>query len=227
MVNPRRELPAWYYRLLDLTIKKDRDVTSEDFDEDISSISDLSIDSDEDSEADSEADSEYDKSETPLAPIASKHFRLYSVDHVDYFFNSSMYPSKYVEFYHLNHYNPSGQPLPARHDIQAHGHVYFDSNTDCSFGPFFSPKYSGLEEFRLETNRGKHELVFQFISNDYVKLKVPREVVFEDMDPPAEAPEVFEFAGICSDKEKEQAEGRENARHHHSARHHHGRVGLR
>ncbi|QSS55800.1 hypothetical protein I7I53_03782 [Histoplasma capsulatum var. duboisii H88] len=48
MVNPRQELPAWYRRLHALTTKEDRDVTPEDFDEDLSSVSGLSIDSEAD-----------------------------------------------------------------------------------------------------------------------------------------------------------------------------------
>ncbi|ODH52946.1 hypothetical protein GX48_00814 [Paracoccidioides brasiliensis] len=39
------ELPAWFYRLHALTIKEDRDVTPEDFDEDLSSLPGLSFDS--------------------------------------------------------------------------------------------------------------------------------------------------------------------------------------
>ncbi|ODH26629.1 hypothetical protein ACO22_04506 [Paracoccidioides brasiliensis] len=45
MDNPRQELPAWFYRLHALTIKEDRDVTPEDFDEDLSSLPGLSFDS--------------------------------------------------------------------------------------------------------------------------------------------------------------------------------------
>ncbi|EQL29708.1 hypothetical protein BDFG_07700 [Blastomyces dermatitidis ATCC 26199] len=127
-------------------------------------------------------------SEIALEQIVGKNFRLYSVDHVDYCYSSDMYPSKYVEFYHLDKNDPSGQLLPARQETQMHGH------------------YAGLEEFRLESTRGKCGLVFQFISNDYVKLKVPREVVFANRDLPAEAPEVFEFAGIRYDREKGKAE---------------------
>jgi hypothetical protein len=143
---------------------------------------------------------------TPLESIAGQTFRIYSVDHVDCCYSSDMYPSKYVEFYHLDEDGPSGQLPPARQAAQMHGHVYFNSATDCDFGPFFPPKHAGLEEFRLISTRGKYKLVFQFLSNDYVKLKVPREVVFTNRDPPADAPEVFEFAGIRYDREKEKAE---------------------
>jgi hypothetical protein len=42
MVNPRQKLPAWYHRLLALTMKEDRDVYPEDFDEDLSDLEDSS-----------------------------------------------------------------------------------------------------------------------------------------------------------------------------------------
>lgn len=35
---PGQKLPAWYYRLVALTIKEDREVEPDDFDEDISDI---------------------------------------------------------------------------------------------------------------------------------------------------------------------------------------------
>ncbi|EEH38545.2 hypothetical protein PAAG_08272 [Paracoccidioides lutzii Pb01] len=44
-VADEQELPAWFYRLHALTIKEDRDVTPEDFVEDLSSLSGLSFDS--------------------------------------------------------------------------------------------------------------------------------------------------------------------------------------
>ncbi|OJD24295.1 hypothetical protein ACJ73_04341 [Blastomyces percursus] len=60
MVNPSQRLPAWYRRLHALTIKEDRDVTPEDFDEDLSSVSRFSIDS----EADVDEEDEIDRVDT-------------------------------------------------------------------------------------------------------------------------------------------------------------------
>nr|KMM68707.1 hypothetical protein CPAG_05031 [Coccidioides posadasii RMSCC 3488] len=56
MVNPRQAFPAWYYRLHALTIKEDRDVIPEDFDEDLSSLSSLSLDSGADDDEDDVVD---------------------------------------------------------------------------------------------------------------------------------------------------------------------------
>ncbi|KAL6813178.1 hypothetical protein GGI42DRAFT_165734 [Trichoderma sp. SZMC 28013] len=44
---PGQKLPAWYYRLVALTIKKDREVLPEDFDEDLSDLDSTSNDSGE------------------------------------------------------------------------------------------------------------------------------------------------------------------------------------
>ncbi|PWI65231.1 hypothetical protein PCL_07281 [Purpureocillium lilacinum] len=49
--RPRSELPAWYYRLIALTIDEDREVYPEDFDADLSDIDEV----DENSEWDSDA----------------------------------------------------------------------------------------------------------------------------------------------------------------------------
>jgi hypothetical protein len=53
----------------------------------------------------------------------------------------------------------------------------------------------------LKSDDGKYEVIFEFLSNDYLKLKVGREMAFIDGDPPSDAPEVFEFMGISRDYE--------------------------
>jgi hypothetical protein len=52
--------------------------------------------------------------------LASRHFRLYSTDHVDYAYNSSYYPSKYVEFYYLGENG-------SRETERLHGHIYLNA----------------------------------------------------------------------------------------------------
>ncbi|KMU78438.1 hypothetical protein CISG_07442 [Coccidioides immitis RMSCC 3703] len=56
MVNLRQEFPAWYYCLHALTIKEDQDVIPEDFDEDLSSLFSLSLDSGADDDEDDVVD---------------------------------------------------------------------------------------------------------------------------------------------------------------------------
>ncbi|EEP78446.1 predicted protein [Uncinocarpus reesii 1704] len=277
MVNPRRRLPAWYYRLVALTIREARDVSAQDFDEDLSSLSSapshssvsglsrFSIDSESDDEEDGEiyqddtvssrsyngedadyyyelkaerkarkrelkAIREYDQqskdserafdqgkekevqemydslqnaekqSKTPLGSIVGR-FYLHSSNHVDYCPGSDRFPSKYVEFYHLDK-----DGAPSRHGRQMEGYISINPATDCYFGPFSPPKHTGLEEFQLTSNCRKHNLVFQFLSHDYIKLKVPCEVAFKRGETPTDAPEVFEFAGIRHDFEKAKEE---------------------
>ncbi|KAK2757065.1 hypothetical protein FQN54_005034 [Arachnomyces sp. PD_36] len=280
MAKSKQELPAWYYRIVALTMKEDRDVDPEDFDEDLSSISSVSVDSetdddDEDSDSGSGSDSgdededsedavsnesyngsdadyyyelkEYRKErklelhrtrkldeqeknshrtfeqekqkevqefydslknakkrrKTSLESIDGR-FSLYSADHVDHFFHLGTYGSKWVEFYpEMRNPSDSEPPQSIRQDPRMTGFVDFALDAGCQLEPFSAPKYAGLEEFRLIDTDRKHELVFQILNNDYVKLKVPREVFFENGDPPANTPEVFEFWGIRDDWKKE------------------------
>ncbi|KJZ78257.1 hypothetical protein HIM_02295 [Hirsutella minnesotensis 3608] len=61
---PRQELPSWYYRLVALTIKEDREVDPEDFDEDLSDLDEAHETSDRGS--DCECDGEDSECECPL-----------------------------------------------------------------------------------------------------------------------------------------------------------------
>ncbi|AEO57899.1 hypothetical protein MYCTH_2304632 [Thermothelomyces thermophilus ATCC 42464] len=146
----------------------------------------------------------------PVGPLAGQSFRLYCSDHVDYFY-SDLYGTKRVDFYHLdvNERNP-GDEADA-----LYGDVYLDSNANCNFGPFRPPKRASRKAFKVKSCDDKYELSFQFIGNGYLKLRVSREMVFmkpydaSPPSPPPTAPDVFEFAGILRDWEKEKAERQE------------------
>jgi hypothetical protein len=71
------------------------------------------------------------------------------------------------------------------------------------FAPFPPPDPANPQDFRLKSDDGKYKVVVEFLSNDYLKLKVGREMAFIDGDPPSDAPEVFEFVGISRDYEKD------------------------
>ncbi|KAH6872084.1 hypothetical protein B0T10DRAFT_499916 [Thelonectria olida] len=286
---PRQNLPAWYYRLVALTIKEDREVSPEDFDEDLSDLEetnakdeegnnamgagcDCDCDS-EDSECDcgsldydtddslaersydgSDADYYYElkyereerkrelrdmreheqkaketrrdfesemekevqeayeclqraemKGDAHRHDLLGKVFHLYSVDHVDLCY-SDFYPSKYVEFHCLD---DNGAQLCCDQLLddearQIDGHVYFNVNCGCDFASFSPPKRAGQEEHRLKSFDGEYELVFRFISNDYLIMTVSRELVLMDRSPVPSAPEMFKFMGIRYDQEKEK-----------------------
>jgi hypothetical protein len=295
MVNPRQKLPAWYHRLLALTMKEDRDVYPEDFDEDLSDLEDSSEVEEEEERAsmrsecrcdreyceyesqnqddedayDSDgriSDRSYDGSDAGyyyelkdereerkrelqnirelvqkakeeqqtfernkekevqsayeslkfgkegktafLDAIASQIFHLYSPDYVNHCYSSDHYPPKYVEFYYLDENGPlpHSKPLSDREARQMEGHIYFNGNTGCNFGPFSSSKLASLDNCQLQSVDGKYDLTIQFLSDDYLKLKVGHELVFMDKSQPPHAPEFFEFVGIRYDREKEKAE---------------------
>ncbi|KAF3062541.1 hypothetical protein CFAM422_010585 [Trichoderma lentiforme] len=276
---PGQKLPAWYYRLVALTIKEDRDVEPDDFDEDISDIDrtpdpsevDCDCDPDEDCECDdqsshgsersyngSDADYYYElkdereerkqelremkkeereekervrkaegvkeeevraaykslqqaESKGQLLPpfncIAGNNFRLYSLDHVDHRYNSSLYPSKYVEFYYFEEGDDtctSKQP-PSR-ETKIQGHLYLNVDCGCDFALFSPPKQAGLEKYSLKDVEGKYTPIFQFISNDHLIMTVSRDLVFRDVPghPKDLAPDTFTFYGIRYDYKEEK-----------------------
>jgi hypothetical protein len=264
MVHPRRKLPAWYYRVLAVKIKEDREIYPEDFDEDLSDLEDDSEegqeeDDDDDDDDDEMSDRSYNGSDAdcyyelkeereerkrelqeiredeqeakeeqqrfernkenevqsacealksgkesktaPLESFASKNFRLYSADYVKHCYDPDLYRFKYVEFYRLD---KDGQLLSEREAGQINGHIYFNSGNVCSLRPFSPPKHASLDNCRLQDFDGTYDLTIQFLSNDYLKLKVGRELVLKYMPQPPHAPEFFEFVGISSDREKEK-----------------------
>jgi hypothetical protein len=141
----------------------------------------------------------------PLDFIARKRFRLFSIDYVDHCDHFDFDESKFVEFYYLDE-NGNVQPPPDREVEQMRGQVYLNADSGCELVPFLPPKHASLEDYRLKGDDGKYELTFQFLSNDYLKLKVSRELVFMDESQPPHAPEFFKFVGIHVDREKEKAE---------------------
>jgi hypothetical protein len=153
-------------------------------------------------------DTAEDERETnPVGPLAGQSFKLYCSDHVDYFYYDLYYPTKRVDFYHLgvDERNPGDEP------DALYGVVYLDCNANCNFGPFRPPKLASREAFKLKSEDGRYELSFQFIGNGYLKPRVSRELVIMRPyapSPPPAAPDVFEFAGILRDFEKEKAEMR-------------------
>lgn len=147
----------------------------------------------------------------PVGSLAGQSFKLYCSDHVDYFY-SDFYATKRVDFFHPD----EDQRMRGDEADALYAHVHLDSNANCNFGPFRPPKLANQKAFRVKSEDNKYELSLQFIGNGYLKLRVSREMVFmkphnaRRPPPPPAAPEVFEFAGILRDLEKEKAE--QNAR---------------
>ncbi|KAJ6437660.1 reverse transcriptase [Purpureocillium lavendulum] len=90
-VCARRELPAWYYRLVALTIKEDRDVSPEDFDEDLSDLNEAGRNSERESNtiiANCECDDEDSECECQLHSDAADTLseRSYSGSDADFYY---------------------------------------------------------------------------------------------------------------------------------------------
>ncbi|KAH6951124.1 hypothetical protein BKA56DRAFT_440623, partial [Ilyonectria sp. MPI-CAGE-AT-0026] len=281
-------LPAWYYRLVVLTIKEDRVVYPEDFDED---LSDLEADEnsergsnminancecdDDDSEcecqlhpdgADTLSERSYNGSDAgfyyelrdereerkrelrdtkerertekqrrrelesnreeevqaayeflrqaefrgcrPLDPIAGKTFHLFSADHVDHCYNPEfpeLYPTKYVEFYTLHEEDPRSEDTnPSDNHTEIQGHLYFNANCGCDFAPFCPPTQASQASYPLKSLDEDHELLFQFISDDYLTMTASRKLVCPEKAPAAPAHQMFKFVGIRSDLERDR-----------------------
>ncbi|PON20048.1 hypothetical protein TGAM01_v211092 [Trichoderma gamsii] len=284
---PGQKLPAWYCRLVALTIEKKRDVRPEDFDEDLSDIdatpkyngvgnnpSELNCDCDgEDTECDcqssndsehssersyngSDADYYYElkhereerkqqlrdmeveekeekerlrESESvkeeevqaaykslqqaeirgsllcPLDSIASKTFRLYSLDYFDYRYDPVYYPSKYVEFYYIEEGDSTcTYKQPPTEETKIQGHLYLNVDCGCDFALFSPPKQAGLKKYSLKDVDGNFAPIFQFISNDHLIVTVSRDLVFMDVPVPPLAPDMFTFHGVRYDYKEEK-----------------------
>ncbi|KAK2782186.1 hypothetical protein FQN52_001024 [Onygenales sp. PD_12] len=178
----------------------DEDEDEEDEDEEAKNTQ-LAFDRDRETEVQETYDSlrNAKQSQTPLGSLYSQKFYLYSADHVDYCYTSDWDPLRYVEFYHND---TNGVRWPG----QMCGTIAFDEDIEYDLRSCPPPKHSGLEVFRWQSDCQKHEFAFQFLNNDHLKLRVPREAVFADKEAPADAPEVFEFAGIRDDWEKKREE---------------------
>jgi hypothetical protein len=75
-----------------------------------------------------------------------------------------------------------------------------------------SPLLNMQANYQLESIDGKYVLTIQFLSNDYLRLKVGHELVFIDRSQPQQVPEFFEFVGIRFDMEKERERRKAQAR---------------
>ncbi|GAB1311866.1 hypothetical protein MFIFM68171_02076 [Madurella fahalii] len=152
----------------------------------------------------------------PIDSLVDPQFILLCSDHVDHLY-SDIYPTKRVDFYHLDDEDNSHldrAKLSSETDM-LYGLVYLDSDASCHFGPFRPPTHASRKAIKMKDSNGTYELSFKFLGNGYLKLRVPRELVFKGRygaNPPAPQPtppEVFEFVGIWRDTEKEKAEEQE------------------
>jgi len=150
----------------------------------------------------------------PIDSIANQTFQLYSSDHVDRFYSSefcgTIYATKRVDFYYLDEDEVKDVSRNDERQVgknPVYGLVYFNSEASCNFGPFRLPTRARRKSVKVKRSDGNYDLWFKFFGNRYLKLKVSRDLVFESpLVSSSDAPEIFEFAGILRNWEKEQKE---------------------
>lgn len=136
--------------------------------------------------------------------LRGRVFNLGSLDHFQhaYLGHTPSFMSKYVEFYHYPEVRSGDEPdsyrPPPDQEPGLVGHVHMHSNTASAFRGPAPPPRCGLGEFKVGSGHGEHRLVFQFLDNHHLIMKMPRELVFacHPRKMPASAPKTFVFYGI-------------------------------
>lgn len=152
------------------------------------------------------------KAERPLIDsLAGQVFNLFCSDHVKHFYSDSYYPTKEVRFSLPDDYE---KPYLEKRKLDTgsgmvYGQVYLNVDACFDFGPFPAPKRASRKPVKVKCCYMAHVLSLKFLGNGYVKLRIPRELVFLDHDdanlpaPSSTAPRVFKFVGIWRNPEKE------------------------
>lgn len=151
--------------------------------------------------------------------LADEEFHLFCSDHVNHFYDSGLYETKFVDFFHPDDMQvddgSDDRDVKSGDDAGLlYGTLFLDLNASCKFGPFFPPSNATFRPVKVESCDGKYKLSLDFLGNGYLKLSVSRDMVFKgwndkspaEFPPDAPAPKVFEFVGIWRDPEKEKAE---------------------
>lgn len=156
----------------------------------------------------------------PVESLAGQGFKLFCSDYINHSPNG-LNAVKLVNFYHKDDMDDGaghsrlGKQEPSNETGMLYGDVYLEGSAFCDFGPFRPPSRASRKPVKVKSCDGKYELLFKFIGNGYLKLKVSHEMVymrsynFNPPAPPSSAPEVFEFVGIWRDPEKEETESQE------------------
>ncbi|KAF4977601.1 hypothetical protein FZEAL_5885 [Fusarium zealandicum] len=202
--------------------RKDREVYEEDFDEDLSGLAESSEEEDicecqddgPDCKCWTSADDKEDEvkaayqalkkteSEGGTIPIdpANGHFRLFSVRHVDHCYNPDYYATKYVDFYYPGDTDadPSGKKIDlSKSGLEGHLCIHAECGRD--FVSFVPPKQASSKDFTVWSHEGKGAVLFQFLDNEHLIMKVSRDLIFKKGTQDTDGPETFVFMGIRDD----------------------------
>ncbi|CVL01356.1 uncharacterized protein FPRN_11643 [Fusarium proliferatum] len=152
-----------------------------------------------------------------LKSLEGRVFRLFSTDHVKYCYYADCL-TRYIEFYAPEDSSPSPDDSGRREPVE--GHVYLIFRDACNVDSFVRPKYPSTKFHQLKVNRGRRTVDIQFFHDDFLVLKMHRDIVFshQGIQPPMDAPQVFTYYGIDEeynvpdDRRKEKAELLERAK---------------
>ncbi|KAF4965510.1 hypothetical protein FSARC_6690 [Fusarium sarcochroum] len=148
------------------------------------------------------------KKPSPLKRIGGRMFKIWSVDHVKHC-PPEVAPTRYIEFYSDDEYDEDKCDRPERKQKQLGGHIYLISETIGYLHRFIPPKLPSTKPYQLRV--GDSTLDVQFIDDNYMILKIPRELVFINVKTPipSEAPPVFTYYGICDGHMVEESKRRQ------------------
>ncbi|KAJ4315866.1 hypothetical protein N0V84_008135 [Fusarium piperis] len=136
--------------------------------------------------------------------LRGRVFLLGSLDHFQhaYLGITPAFMSKYVEFYDypevMYEDAPESYRPPPGEEPEIVGHVHMHEELASQFRGPAPPARCGLGEFTVEDLDSEHDLVFQFLDNHHLIMKMPRELVFAShpREMPASAPKTFVFYGV-------------------------------
>lgn len=146
----------------------------------------------------------------PLDFPISRCYKLFSTQHAEWAYNDSLSSAHRAAFHYIN--DPDDPPLADGEGKPLFGDISLDdAEAYCQFGPIQVPTRARRKDVKITSiacyEQESHDLRFKFFGDKYLKLSVPRALVFPPgYKMPLNAPERFEFVGILRDYKKEEKE---------------------
>ncbi|KAM0543970.1 hypothetical protein ACHAPJ_012065 [Fusarium lateritium] len=155
------------------------------------------------------------KKPSPLKRLGGRLFKIWSVEHVKYC-PAEIAPTRYIDFWSDDEWDSDKIDKPERKQNKFTGHIYMMSDSIGHFNKFTPPKLPSTKTYKLEVRNSTVDV--QFIDDNYLILKIPRELVFTNVRTriPPEAPRVFTYYGVCErhmvEQDKRRQEKKERRR---------------
>ncbi|CAK7214643.1 hypothetical protein SBRCBS47491_002215 [Sporothrix bragantina] len=204
-----RSLPSWYYRVLNIGFKKNREVMGYDFDEDLSDM--------EEEKGQGSDDAEQSKNEEEDCTCGSEDSKCdcqiedVDMDEGDDEDDKSERPYDGFDadyYYVMKHEREERkrEKLQERKEKEQQQEMERAKEEEIHAAErTLNRAEKERKTIKVKSCDSKYELSFKFIGNGHLKLRVSRDMVFMDEysasppAPPPAAPKVFEFVGIWRD----------------------------